>query len=84
MEPDVIFHQENIYFFIKQTQFLNIESYVAQYVLLGDKQTTGANAASKMERGLDVLGAHYSCVFSQQQQLMMVLSNAKPVSISRI
>lgn len=52
-------------------------------VVNGDKQGTGACAASKMERGLDVLRAHYSYAaellveFLLKQQLIMVLSYSK-------
>lgn len=71
--------------YILFTPFLNIESHMAQCTLPSrhnfDKQTTGANAASKMERGLDVLRAHFSyatellAVGFSQQHLMMVLSS---------
>lgn len=74
-----------------KTQYSHMWSSVHYLAVVNDdKQGAGACAASKMERGLDVIRAHYSyaaellveCLL--KQQLIMVLSYSKHVSIYRI
>lgn len=66
MRREVIFPEESIYLYIYNSN--TISQYIIPHGLVciiravcnGDKQATGASAASKMLRGLDVHRAHYS------------------------
>lgn len=93
--PDCIFHRgiyikENICRTNTKYRILCGSVCITSHCLIMTRREQVWVLPVKMERGLGVLRAHYSCVAEplaerfSQQQLMMVLSYSKHVSIFRI